>query len=126
RNRGALVSVLGIPRHALGQSRPIREVFAQLLRQRFSYADARHPRRARLPRTLHAGLAAFHSAADAACAVKIIGLPRRRPLDPETAKYGALVRHVPDLDRRVAEEARLNIHACARRDYPKLATVTLE
>ena len=55
-------------------------------------ADARHPRRARLPRALHAGPRVLHGAPAAGRALAADRLSRRRPLDSETAEQRVLVR----------------------------------
>ena len=104
RHRGAVVPAVGVQRHALGQSRIVREVVAQLLREGFPHADAGDPRRAGFPRALHAGLAAFHRSAAAEGAIQAAGVSRRRALGSEAAEQRALVQLVSGLDRRVDQE----------------------
>ena len=74
-------------RTALGEPRALREVVAAPLRDRVQDADARHPRRARLPRARDAGLRALHGAAAPRRAVEVPLLPRRGPLGAEAAQF---------------------------------------
>src|SRR5271170_7140906 len=74
---------------------------AELFRQGFPHADAGDPGRAGLPGAVHAGFATFHRAAAPEGAVQAAAVPRRRALDLEAAKRGAVVQHVSRMDWRV-------------------------
>ena len=58
-DRGALVPGVGPRRHAFDESGGLREVESGELREGLEDADARDPRRARLPRAVRQGLATF-------------------------------------------------------------------
>ena len=66
-------------------------------------ADARDPRRARLPRARRAGARDVHRAAPAGRARAPRRLPRREPLGSQAGQLGALVRGGPRLARALDE-----------------------
>ncbi len=89
---------------ALGQSRVVRQMVAQLLREGFPHAHAGDPRRAGFPRAVHAGLATFTALATPEGAIEAAGVSRRRALGSEAAEHRAVVQDVSRMDGRVDEQ----------------------
>src|SRR5579862_716376 len=100
-DRRALVRAVGVQGNALGQSRNVREMVAQLFRQRFQNADAGDARRTGFSSAGGSGHAAFHGFADAESAFETRAVSRGGALDSEAAEQRAVVQPVPRMGRRV-------------------------
>ena len=87
----ALVQQLGVPGHAVYESRHVQQVVSAQLVEEFQDADAGRPRPARLPARRERRIPAFHHAASDGRAVEDAVLPRRRPLGTEAAEFAAVV-----------------------------------
>ena len=82
----------------------LREAVAAHLRggiRQVQDADARHCRRAGLPRAVHTKPRVLHGAAASGRAFEAGRVPRRRTLDPETAEQPALVQRSARLARQI-------------------------
>src|SRR3712207_5762375 len=85
------------------RGRSLRALEPGQLRPELAYADARHPRREGFPDPLQPVAGRLQRAPAARHPLAAGDLPRREPLDPETAKLDPMVSRGPWLARPLAQ-----------------------